>query len=434
MRDRSTALSRRALLGTAVAAGLVPLGAGLSWRNPSAAASPSPRRRLIVVWAQGGWDVTYVFDPKLGVAGIEGPEHFAGPGGADEVRRFGELEVVTNGVARPAVGAFFEAHHPRTAVINGIWVGSIAHDPCRVRMLTGTTAQTSADVATITGAAYGATLPLGSIDLSGVGFTGPLASTAGSIGASSQIKTLLEPERAFAAPPGALPYPRFQPTEGDEALIQARQLARFEALRERLPDAPRLLDFEPSLARAQRLSTEATSVVHQLELGVRAPFPVMLDLATDLLAQDVCAAVLVDTQQRWDTHANNQSQGAYFQSLFSSLNALARHLDDKGLAQTTTVAVLSEMTRTPKHNFEQGKDHWQHTSAMLFGANVRSGQYGATDDLLESLPMDLATGEPTPLGALCQYPNFAAGLLALLDVDPGAHLPGVTPFRGAILG
>ena len=97
------------------------------------------------------------------------------------------------------------------------------------------------------------------------------------------------------------------------------------------------------------------------------------------------------------------------------------------------VAVLSEMSRTPKRNDALGKDHWPHTSALLLGGPVRGGRVlGATDGLQESLPMDLATGAVDPAGTLLRYDNLAAGLLAMLDVDPGPWLPGSEPFLGAL--
>ncbi|MEQ1566862.1 MAG: hypothetical protein ABMA64_14565, partial [Myxococcota bacterium] len=53
---------------------------------------------------------------------------------------------------------------------------------------------------------------------------------------------------------------------------------------------------------------------------------------------------------------------------------------------------------------------------------------GASDDSLQSLPVDLATGEADDGGVLNKYDNVAAGVLAALDVDPGPWYPGVTPF------
>lgn len=429
-------LTRRALLGGALAAGaVVPLLA--------AGAANGARRRLIVVWAQGGWDVTYVYDPKLGVPGIEGPEYFADgsdPDDVDHVRTFGDLRVMLNEARRPSVTRFFERHAAQTAIVNGVWVGSIAHDPCRIRMLTGSTLQTASDLVVISGAQHGVDLPLGSIDMSGVGFSGPLAASAGSIGNSSQIKTLLDPTESFeAVTSSGLQYPQFLPSLADEARIRERQIARHAGLAKRYADGGasdrRLADFLLSIERAERFGDQAQGIVDRLTLGTTPSFNLMLDLATDLVAEDVCAAVMVDTRVQWDTHVNNESQNGNFELLFAGLDLLADYLEAKGLAESTTVVVLSEMTRSPRHNLEYGKDHWQHTSTMLFGANVRPGLYGATDDLLESIPMDLATGEPAPsAGELCKYDNFVAGVLAMMDVDPARYLPDATPFLGASAG
>ena len=101
------------------------------------------------------------------------------------------------------------------------------------------------------------------------------------------------------------------------------------------------------------------------------------------------------------------------------------------MLDNTVVAVLSEMTRTPLRNASGGKDHWGHTSALLLGAVRGNAVSGGTDGLLESMPMDLATGQLDPKGALCKYDNLCAGLLELVGVDPEEWLPGVVPFRGA---
>jgi hypothetical protein len=333
------------------------------------------------------------------------------------------------------VSTFFREQVGRAAIVNGIWVGSIAHDPCKLRMLTGTTLETSADLVTMAGSVHGAALPLGSVDLSGVGRTGPLAATAGSVGGSSQIETLLAPSSSYPSADPAYPFPLYTPSDADVARVRARALARWDRVADRFGrDQARIADYLEADDRAARLLAQSGVLVDQLKFGAAPSLATMVDLATDLLAEDLCAAALIDTNTLWDTHYDNEAQNDHFEKLFQALNVAAASLDAKGLAGTTTIAVMSEMTRTPKHNPDQGKDHWQHTSALLFGAGVRPGQYGATDDLLESLPMDLGTGEPSDGGQLCRYDNFIAGILALVDVDPERFLPGVVPFTGMSTG
>ena len=85
----------------------------------------------------------------------------------------------------------------------------------------------------------------------------------------------------------------------------------------------------------------------------------------------------------------------------------------------------------PTRNANMGTDHWPHTSAILFGAGIAGGRtVGKTDDGLEGLPVDFASGDPTPEGDMIRPENVVAGLLEVLDVDPGDWIPGVEPLRG----
>ena len=135
----------------------------------------------------------------------------------------------------------------------------------------------------------------------------------------------------------------------------------------------------------------------------------------------------------WDTHDINAAQHGHYESLFSGLDSLMADLDARGMLDDTVVVVISEMTRSPQLNGAGGKDHWGHTSAMLLGAVKGNMVSGATDELLESEPVDLDTGEVTESGQLNQYDNFVAGVLDMLEVDSDEWLPGVRPFKAAHL-
>ena len=71
-------MNRRDLMKYAGAAGVATLLAS-STRNlfaapRSTARSTRPRRRLVLVMAQGGWDTTYALDPKLQSAQVDVPQ------------------------------------------------------------------------------------------------------------------------------------------------------------------------------------------------------------------------------------------------------------------------------------------------------------------------------------------------------------------------
>ena len=408
--------------------------------GPSAFAQSATRPEfLVVLLAEGGWDVTMVFDDKLSVNAIDGPEVDEDPDDpADrEVREtHGGIGIVANPVKRPMTSDFFGRWHDRICVVNGVWMGSIAHDPCRFRILTGTQDGRRPDLASILGHELGGDLPLGTVDLSGWSLNGPLAASAGRVGANSQIRPLVDPTVTFQPTPSVgFPYPLYAPSDSERDAVVEYQRARAEALRKRFGADPRndqrIDDLVSSLDRAQRFRSEGRAILSDLALGSRASLQTQTRMAASLLSQGLCRTVTVDSRKDWDTHDANYLQHGHFEGLFLGLGVLMDALEDQGILDRTMVAVVSEMTRTPKINAANGKDHWGHTSTLLIGAGVRgSTVVGGTDDALESLPVGYDSGVVDPAGRLNKYENLAAGVLELFDVDPGPWLPGIEPFRG----
>ena len=146
----------------------------------------------------------------------------------------------------------------------------------------------------------------------------------------------------------------------------------------------------------------------------------------------VSAAAYLDSRIDWDTHDTIADQGTSHEQLFSELLKISQRLEETGLLARTTVAVLSEFTRTPKLNKqpEPGKDHWPLTSALVFGGSIKPGRYGTTDDGLGAVPVRMDDGTQSDRGRLLQFDNFAAGLLTHLGVAHTPWIPTVEPFRG----
>ena len=110
-----------------------------------------------------------------------------------------------------------------------------------------------------------------------------------------------------------------------------------------------------------------------------------IHLARDLFKNDLTRCVTLEfKRESFDSHVDNDSkQSANFQDLFGFLNELMTVLQHTPSSTAGTllddvcVVVLSEMGRTPYENGGKGKDHWQHTSAMLMGSGIRGGRtYG----------------------------------------------------------
>ena len=416
--------------------------AGLSLPMLARAGGSGSPTRLIIVFASGGWDVTYCFDPKYGGSNIDGPD--ARGDSNEEVRTIGGIPLAVNDVRRPAVSSFFSQWADHCTVVNGIWVGSIAHPECSVRMLTGKRTSDNPDLAAVAGYVLGSPreeVPLPYMDLSSRGYTGALAAYSGRTGTRNQIKALLDRSISLPTSPGsAITYPQFVPAADDAAAIAAflrRRHSRMAAARGvHGGNAQLMADYLESLDRADRLVTDGREFASQLSFGVQASFANQVILAVDLLDIPLAHSVMLDTNLDWDTHDGNANQSNSFESLFSGLSQLMDLLSQRSMLDDTVIAVVSEMSRTPKLNDDSadaGKDHWPVTSALLIGApatGLNGGQsLGATDDNLDATAIDLATGAASSSGEVLRYENFAAGLLDLLDIDPEPWFPGQEVFR-----
>jgi hypothetical protein len=426
-------VSRRSLIRLGV--GTAALGA----LAPALGAATGAKRKFIYVIAAGGWDVTYAFAPKVGIPTIQGPEFHENPDvpeDRNEVRTFDGLPIMTNDLLRPSVTTFFEKAAKDAVVVNGVWVGTIGHDQARYRLLCGTTHAAKPDVSVIAGSVHGTALPLGSIDTSGLSQMGPLAASGGRIGFRNQIRILVDGTAALPPAGDWASQIDFTPSDAQIDELSRTLRARAERLRVGrdldLESAARFDSWQQAFDRADRIRNDGAAILNQLELASVPTLTSQFDLAVDLLKGGLCHSVAVGTNQPWDTHTDSAPQNIAYEATFEALGALYDRLLAEGMLDETLVMVISEFTRTPLYNADGGKDHWPHATALLFGGGLEGGRAcGGHSENLESLPMDLETGESLPEGSPCRYDNLAAGILEMLDVDPEEWLPGVAPFRGA---
>jgi uncharacterized protein (DUF1501 family) len=401
------------LLGTG-AAGL----AALSLRGHRASATERPRqpaRRLLLVYATGGWDTTYALDPKEPPVSIP----------AGTVQRFAGLDVFTD-PSRPSVGRFFERHAAVTAIVRGVATDGIFHNECMRRMATGKRDDGEPDLGAMVAHDVGNDLPIPYLILGDTAYAGPYTASSARVGTTNQIVELLGDP---AADPVAATEDALLRRYADASIERARATRGATGYNRRRVD-----DFANALSRSDRLRQlrgrfgargEATTLAAQIPL------------ALDALEQDLSHAVMLTTREYWDTHTDNFTQADRHETLFANVTVLVDELlrrpgraTGTRMIDDTVVLVFSEMGRTalasgdPGH---EGKDHWPITSLAVIGAGVRGGQvFGATTASLGGMLVDLATGQPSPSGLQPLYSNFIAGMLALCGADPSAHF-GTTP-------
>lgn len=431
----STQLSRRMFLGLggAAAASLAvsPMLPRLRSAHaaPHAAAAAGTAKNLILVLAQGGWDVTFALDPKTPGTGIDAP--------AGRIRNIGGIDVYDDPAEdRTQVVGFFQKYAARSAVVRGITLSSIAHPECVKRMMTGTRSNASADIAAIVAHQHGRDLPMPYLILGENAFTGPYAVSAGRVGSTNQIVALADEAQRYDVI-GETGQP-FAPTNGGASRIRSYLTARAERQKAVRGAAgynkKRIEDFSTAMGKADRL------IELKAGLGARGralTLDAQADLAIDAISGGLCRAVTLSSRQGWDTHDNNQAEQAVMHDdLFGGVTRLGDILAARPGARAgstmldeTVVVVMSEFSRTPKLNGQAGKDHWPVTSALVFGGGVAGGKaYGGTSATLDPLLIDYASGQPNGSGKNLESKNFAAGVLSLCGVDPEQHLPSVEAF------
>jgi len=120
----------------------------------------------------------------------------------------------------------------------------------------------------------------------------------------------------------------------------------------------------------------------------------------------------------WDTHAQNFNnlKTKLLPNLDTTLSALIKDLDDRGLLDSTIVMCAGEFGRTPKINKNAGRDHWARSMAcVLAGGGFKRGYAHGTTDASGMAP---ATDPCTP-------DDLAATIFKQLGIDP--HLELTTP-------
>lgn len=430
--------SRRQFLASTGAATLL-----APFLSRSAHAAGTPATKLVVVFCRGAWDVTYCFDPRgPDDAFVDGPWRRERNGPVDtSSERIAEVGTLRYGYndtpgTRPEISKFFSEWGDLSLIINGMSSGTIVHDLARERILTGSRVTAAPDLAAIFGANKQGNAPVGYMDFAGQGFVGPYGASASKVGSRGQLELLLDPAlEGVPGPKGASwDYPLYAPGEEEVDAIAAWLAARENRLRTAWDDGEKNSDLLDLLAAsrtsAEELMLAAPEITPLIELGRTMDIGAQTQLAVDLLQGDLCKAVLIDSDLPWDTHTDNFDQNDNFNDLFTGLNGLAEALGRQSLQDDVLVVVLSEFTRTPKLNADDGKDHWPVISTLMFGAGIQGGRtIGQTNESLGAMPVDLATGEVDENdGVIPDYSNLIAGILSATGVDPSVDLPRAEPY------
>ncbi len=382
-----------------------------------AQAGASNPRFFIFAFASGGWDVTQVFEPKVGLQTID-------------VDPNGDVATV-NGITfldspnREAVRRFFTDFGAQSCIVNGINTRSVSHSVGTEIMMTGLAGSNSPDWPTIVAMNKGRDLVLPHLAISGPVFSGTLG--AGTASGAGFFNLLLGGETHTATA---------------EATFDAYHQRRLDMFLARSGEEGRTGIRQEELVEGFARWKELRSLKSQLGFGDLNNFgDEGIALAT-AFQRGFSTTGTLGTPGSWDTHSNNNgTQNNSFQQTFDQLHRIVTFLAGQPgtngtgtLLDQTTIVVMSEMGRTPKLNNSNGKDHWPYTSVLLAGGGIKGGQVvGATDEYQNGLPINLATGLVDAAGSIPAAGNLGAALLILGGLNPDNFLPAGTPVLNAVL-
>jgi len=344
----------------------------------------------VVFNASGGWDTTYLMDPK-GVGGIN--------------RLYQEGDILTRGSHKYAPTAkqvkvgmsnedFFKEFGDELLVVNGLDYSVNNHAPGARYMATGKLdSMAYPTFAALVAACKGPTCPLSFLTFGNY-------SATGNIVAMSRVPYL--PSLQRIANTDSIDGNLRSPYHSDFALKRIEQALREE--NEAQMNAPTGQPVTPArLPRQERAQNMLYAAqVNSKSLQRITPYipksspkerlSQQAEIALASFKAGVCVSANLSIGQ-FDSHANNDvDQMKLIPELLAGIAYLIRRAEQLQIRDKLVVVVQSEMGRTPNYNQGNGKDHWSIGSAMFLGPRIRGNRViGATDEKQFAVPLNPQT-------------------------------------------
>ena len=370
-------MRRRALLK-----GLVAAAAGGGFRLPLVHAADYRGKFLVCVQADGGWDPTSFCDPKANVRGEPTINTWANSRGVSQAGNLAYAPFAGN-------RAFFEKHHRRMLVINGVDAQTNSHTVGVVHNWSGRVSEGYPTTTALLAAQHGAEMPVPYLSFGGYSETGGVARFA-RIGNPAVLRDIAAPEQS---PWVAEPF--F--SAADWAAMRSHAAARaerFAAVSGQLPGEVRTRQFHRSSFATEGLRAYAAALPPDAELeptesyeGANATYYSALRRQAQLavLAFKTGVATSADLWQwGFDTHANHDRDHEWLLgNLTGAVDYLWDYAERQGVADRLVVVMASDFGRTNHYNAAGGKDHWPIGSVVVMENNQpwTNRAVGETDEL-----------------------------------------------------
>ncbi len=336
----------------------------------------------IVFNASGGWDTTYLMDPK-GVGDIN--------------RLYKEGDILTKGAHKFAPTAkhkeggmsneeFFGEFGKELLVLNGLDYSVNNHSPGARYMATGKLDSLAFPTfAALVAACKGPACPLSFLTFGNY-------SATGNIVAMSRVPYLPSLERIANADcvEGNIKSPYhddFAQSRIEQALLEQNESRTAQ------PRLPRQERAESMLYAAQVNSKAMARVTpHIPKENPKGRIAQQAEIALASFKAGVCVSANLSIGQ-FDSHQNNdKDQLKLIPEFLEGIAYVLRRAVELGLREKLVVIIQSEMGRTPTYNNGSGKDHWSIGSAMFLGPGIKGDRViGATDEKQFHVPLNPQT-------------------------------------------
>ncbi|MCA9212078.1 MAG: DUF1501 domain-containing protein [Planctomycetales bacterium] len=412
---------RRDFLKYCAGAGLglaAPMSARNSIRADQQRELPTYEGPYYVVFnAAGGWDTTYLMDPK-------------GKGGIN--RLYEEGDILTHGAHRFAPNAnhkegglsneeFFTEFGNELLVFNGLDYSVNNHAPCSRYMATGKLDSLAYPTfAALVAACQGPACPLSFLTFGNYSATGNLV-------AMSRVPYLPSLNRIANA--DSIEGNVRSPYHDDFALNRIEQALADRRTDRNLKHLPRRERAENMLYAAQLNSKSLARVTPHVPKEVpKQRLAQQAEIALASFKAGVCVSANLSIGQ-FDSHANNdKDQMKLIPELLEGIAYVLHRAEELQIREKLVVIAQSEMGRTPTYNKGDGKDHWSIGSIMFLGPGIRGNRViGETDDGQFAVPLNprrLKTDPEHGLRVRPEHIHFALRELAeIADHDYSCQFP-----------
>jgi uncharacterized protein (DUF1501 family) len=367
--------------------GLAGLGLAIPYRLADVFAAekqdePYPGPYFVVFNASGGWDTTYLMDPK----------------GVNEINRlYKEGDIETKGphrfapIRKHAQGGmcnedFYAEFGDELLTFNGLDYSVNNHSPGARYMATGKLDSLAYPTfAALVAACRGPDCPLAFLTFGNYSATGSLVAMS-RVPYLNSLKNIALAD-AVGGNESAPYHDKFALDRIEEALRHEHEATATQ------PQLPRLERGNNMLYAAQANSKALQRVTQYIPKSIpKERLSQQAEIALASFKAGVCVSANLDIGQ-FDSHANNdRDQMKLIPEFLAGIAYLLRRAGELKIREQMVVIIQSEMGRTPNYNAGNGKDHWSIGSAMFFGRGIKGGRViGATDEKQFAVPLDVQT-------------------------------------------